>query len=178
MVEVVERVKFLSKFEKISDDVTILTLEEYKDSLMKEVHQVLNEESLDVEKNNVQFHINGPIIKLGESNYIRIMVRPDLRKLKKSLQELRQKDISSIGICLMHSYIFHVHEDAVYEMAKTMGFSNISCSSRIFPKVNFVRRGNATLLDAYLNPIIAQYLSRFLSGFSNPESISINEKKN
>jgi 5-oxoprolinase (ATP-hydrolysing) len=174
VVEVDERVKLLSKFEDV-DSSSIMTIEAYKNSLNKEMDEIIENMDQISEDPPEDVNINGPVLKLAESTYLRILQKPNLKKLAKNLLSIKNKGINSLGICLMHSYIFDLHEQIVFRLAELLGFSNISCSSKIFPKVNFVRRGNATLLDAYLNPIISEYLERFLSGFTDSSiSKSIN----
>jgi len=49
--------------------------------------------------------------------------------------------ISSLAVALMHSYTFHEHELRVADIAKSLGFTNISLSSQIMPMVRLVPRG-------------------------------------
>ena len=55
----------------------------------------------------------------------------------------------------------------VGRLAKEMGFSQISLSSRVMPMIKLVARGDTTMTDAYLNPHIQDYLTSFRSGFSD-----------
>ena len=119
---------------------------------------------------------NEKIIKISSEIYIRVIQSPDFNKLKIDLETLKEKGINSLGICLMHSFSFNLHEQMVAELATHIGFSNVSVSSTIFPKISLVRRGNAALLDSYLNPIISNYLTRFSKGFSS-ESNSTGKKQ-
>lgn len=171
VVEVHERVKLLSPFEPAPLDPPPIELNEYKSSLDAQVDQVIanlnNSEAAPPSPPN----IDGPVVRVGEVSLVRVLQSPDFKRLALDLMRLKRAGVTSLGICLMHSYLFDAHEVAVLRVAECVGFENISCSSRIFPKVNFVRRGNATLLDAYLNPIISKYLHRFLSGFSDASSI-------
>jgi 5-oxoprolinase (ATP-hydrolysing) len=173
VVEVKERVKLLSKFEVEKTNQKMMSLEEYRDSLNQEVSRFLSSTSTVADEERSVLNLEGPLLKLGESSFVRVLQKPNLSKIKTLLESIKRKGLESIGICLMHSYIFDVHEMVIFRIAEHLGFRNISCSSKIFPKVNFVRRGNATLLDAYLNPIISDYLQRFLSGFSKSDQISI-----
>lgn len=171
VVEVHERVKLLSPFEQASPDATPIDLQEYKRTLDQRVQDVIAHlDDLGPEQHS-PVDINGPLVRMGEVSWIRVLQPPDLKRLARDLLRLKREGVSSLGICLMHSYLFDLHELAVLRVAQKIGFDNISCSSRIFPKANFVRRGNATLLDAYLNPIISDYLRRFLSGFTDASAV-------
>lgn len=171
VLEVRERIKLLSKFEHPGTAMPLVSLEEYKRKLNAEVQNLLSNLKNVKAEAHPEPNLEGPVIQVGESSFVRVLQKPDLRQVVEDLRRLKLQGITSLGICLMHSYLFDAHEAAVWKLAKSFGFANISCSSKIFPKVNFVRRGNATLLDAYLNPIISEYLARFLSGFSDASAI-------
>lgn len=72
-------------------------------------------------------------------------------------------------MALLHSYSFPLHEQKVKALAAPL-FSNVSLSSEIMPRVRIVNRGNTSCVDAYLNPVIQNYLSTFLKGFA-PETL-------
>src|SRR5688572_18861552 len=66
----------------------------------------------------------------------------------------------SIAIVLMHGYRFPAHEAKVAEMAKLVGFTQISVSHRVSPLMKLVGRGDTTVVDAYLSPILGRYVER------------------
>jgi hypothetical protein len=57
------------------------------------------------------------------------------------------------------------HEQQVAELARQVGFNNISVSSEIDTKIGFVARGQSATADAYLTPEVTRYLSGFSKGF-------------
>jgi 5-oxoprolinase (ATP-hydrolysing) len=61
----------------------------------------------------------------------------------------------------MHSYAFDEHELKVAEIARKVGFSQVSISSKIMKRVKLVKRGQTCCVDAYLNPHIQRYLHGF-----------------
>lgn len=86
-------------------------------------------------------------------------------KLTQDLKKLREQDISSLAVALMHSYAFKDHEQLVKEIATNLGFSHISLSSELTPMVKIVPRGFTATVDAYLTPKIRDYISTFRAGF-------------
>ena len=94
------------------------------------------------------------------------VLRPiDLESTELRLNDLYQSGIRSIAICLLHSYCNPIHELAVEEIAKKIGFSCICVSSRIAPRIKAVSRAETTLVDAYLTPIVQQYLNQVSEQF-------------
>ena len=64
------------------------------------------------------------------------------------------KGITSLAVCLKHSFLFPEHEELVGQLAKGMGFKQISLSSQVMPMVKMVPRGYTAAADAYLTPHI------------------------
>ncbi|CAM6093520.1 unnamed protein product [Calypogeia fissa] len=87
--------------------------------------------------------------------------------LKPLLQALLDKGIKSLAVVFIHSYIYPAHEQIVERVAKDMGFKQVSISSALVPMVRAVPRGLTATVDAYLTPVIKEYLSGFLSGFDD-----------
>ncbi|RZD35875.1 MAG: 5-oxoprolinase [Methanobacteriota archaeon] len=94
--------------------------------------------------------------RLGaDGNIIRKL---DERKLELDLINLYNSGIQSVAIVLMHSWKNPVNEERCYNIAKKVGFSNISISSRIMPLIKIVGRGQTTVVDSYLYPILSKYI--------------------
>lgn len=89
----------------------------------------------------------------------------DTQAVKTQLQSIYNGGIRSLAVCLMHSYIFPDHELAIYDIAKEMGFAQISLSSQVSQRSKIVPRGNSAVIDAYLTPAINEYLAQFLRSF-------------
>ncbi|MCO5610538.1 hypothetical protein L7F22_064777 [Adiantum nelumboides] len=85
--------------------------------------------------------------------------------LRPLLQSLLDRGIHCLAVMFLHSYTFPYHEQAVERLAKSMGFKQVSISSSLIPMVRAVPRGLTAVVDAYLTPVIKDYLSGFLSGF-------------
>ena len=80
------------------------------------------------------------------------------KKLLQALKKLKDKEIDSVAIVLMHSWKNAVHEERCYDIAKSQGFSNISISSKVIPLIKIVGRGQTTVVDSYLYPILHKYI--------------------
>ena len=96
---------------------------------------------------------------------IRILQRPDLDAVKASLQKLWNDNYRSISVVFLHSYAYPEHEDMVGQIAAAMGFS-VALSSALQPMIRVVPRGMSATADAYLSPVIQQYLDRISANFT------------
>lgn len=97
--------------------------------------------------------------------WVRILAKPDMKKLEKDLKKAKSRGIESVAICLMHSYAYQDHEIEVGKLCETLGFKDITLSCKTSPMIKIVPRGTSTTADAYLTPGIKQYLQSFFSGF-------------
>ena len=88
----------------------------------------------------------------------------DTNEVSASLRGIYDMGIRSIAVCFLHSYAYQKHEEIVRDIAIQMGFSHISISSEIMPTIRAVPRGCTSCVDAYLTPIIKQYLQSFSRG--------------
>jgi 5-oxoprolinase (ATP-hydrolysing) len=89
----------------------------------------------------------------------------DAQALRPQLQDAYDRGIRSLAVVLMHAYAWPDHEQAIGRLASEIGFSQISLSSQVMPRVKLVPRGDTTMVDAYLNPHIQSYLGSFRHGF-------------
>ncbi|QJQ32135.1 5-oxoprolinase [Sphingomonas lacunae] len=69
--------------------------------------------------------------------------------------------IKSVAIVLMHGYRHHRHEQRLAAIARDIGFDQISVSHETSALIKFVGRGDTTLVDAYLSPILRRYIDQF-----------------
>lgn len=102
----------------------------------------------------------------GVSGEMVEVIKPlDEESLRPLLQGLLDKGITCLAVLFLHSYTFPEHEQRVEQLAKSLGFKQVSTSSSLVPMVRAVPRGLTATVDAYLTPVIREYLSGFLSGF-------------
>ena len=92
------------------------------------------------------------------SNKGKVIIKLNKEKIENQLSYFFKKGINSISIILLNSYKFSKHEVIIKKIAKKIGFENISCSCEVCPTINFTSRGYTTLVDAYLNPLIKNYI--------------------
>ena len=83
--------------------------------------------------------------------------------LSTSLQDLYKRGFRSMAIVFLHGYRFHQHEQQARELAEAIGFTQISCSHEVSPMIKFVSRGDTSVVDAYLSPILRRYVDRVSS---------------
>ncbi len=88
----------------------------------------------------------------------RVLLVPNSRQIRQQLIALKEQGIESLAICLLHAFVRGDHETLVAEVAREVGFEEISVSSQVAPLVKIVSRGDTTVMDAYLNPILRRYV--------------------
>ncbi len=92
------------------------------------------------------------------------LLRPlDLAAARSGLLEAQRAGIRSVAILLMHGYRFPAHERAVAALAREIGFAQVSVSHEVSPLMKLVGRGDTTVVDAYLSPILRRYVEGMAS---------------
>lgn len=89
--------------------------------------------------------------------------KPDLEVLKSRLEATKSSGIDSIAIAFIHAWKYPEHEAEVAEIARSMGFGQVSVSHEVSPLVKLIGRGDTTVVDAYLSPILARYVEQVSS---------------
>jgi 5-oxoprolinase (ATP-hydrolysing) len=72
---------------------------------------------------------------------------------------MRSKGYTAIAIVCLHGYRYHAHEKRLAELAREVGFAQVSVSHRVSPLVKAVGRGDTTVVDAYLSPVLRRYVN-------------------
>ena len=83
-----------------------------------------------------------------------------------SLQQAYDEGIRSCAIVFMHGYRYSQHEKQVAEIAKEIGFTQISVSHEVSPLMKLIFRGDTAVVDAYLSPILRRYVEQITSKLS------------
>lgn len=109
----------------------------------------------------------GEIVKGLSGEAVRITKRPDFDAVKRDLQKLYDDGYRSLAIVLVHSYTFPDHERAIGSLARSIGFAHVSESAQLLPMIKMVPRGVSSTADAYLTPILYDYLDGFFKGFDS-----------
>ena len=90
-----------------------------------------------------------------------VIVQPlDLAAAEHSLREVFARGIRSCAIVLMHGYRYPEHERQLGELARRIGFSQVSVSHDVSPLMKLVSRGDTTVVDAYLSPVLRRYVEQ------------------
>ncbi|MDJ0903766.1 MAG: hydantoinase/oxoprolinase family protein [Xenococcus sp. MO_188.B8] len=82
------------------------------------------------------------------------------QQARQDLQAAFDRGIRSCAIVFMHSYSYPQHELTVAAIAKEIGFTQISVSHQVSPLIKLVSRGDTTVVDAYLSPILRRYVNQ------------------
>ena len=85
---------------------------------------------------------------------------PDLAALRRELSAARADGIEAVAIVFMHAYRYPEHEQRVAALAREIGFPQVSVSHEVSPLIKLVGRGDTTVVDAYLSPILRQYVGQ------------------
>jgi 5-oxoprolinase (ATP-hydrolysing) len=89
------------------------------------------------------------------------VLRPlDEARLRAGLQAAFAAGLRSCAIVLMHGYRYAAHEQAAERIAREVGFQQVSVSHQASPLLKFVARGDTTVVDAYLSPILRRYVEQ------------------
>jgi 5-oxoprolinase (ATP-hydrolysing) len=87
-------------------------------------------------------------------------------ELQGKLQAAWDAGIRSVAIVFMHAYRYPQHEQAAAMIAADMGFTQISASHQVSPMMKLVGRGDTTVVDAYLSPLLRRYVDRIARDLS------------
>ena len=84
----------------------------------------------------------------------------NLRQVKAALAGAYDRGYRSAAVALMHGYRFHAYEKKIAELARQTGFTQVSLSHEVSPLIKLVSRGDTTVVDAYLSPILRRYVQQ------------------
>ncbi len=83
----------------------------------------------------------------------------NLQQVEHDLKRLHEQGFRAVAICLVHAWKNPAHEKQIADIAARIGFPHISVSHQVSPLIGLIARGDTTLIDAYLNPVLQQYLA-------------------
>ncbi|HEV7222280.1 MAG TPA: hydantoinase B/oxoprolinase family protein [Pirellulales bacterium] len=89
-----------------------------------------------------------------------VLAAPDPAVVREQLAALKKQGVESLAICLLNSFERDDHERIVAQAAREAGFDEISVSSQTAPLIKIVSRGDTTVMDAYLNPVLRAYVAQ------------------
>ena len=99
----------------------------------------------------------------------KIILPLNVDEVNTKLQRVFNDGIKSVAIVLLHGYRFHDHENQVAEIASKIGYTQISISHQASPLMKLVSRGDTTVVDAYLSPVLRRYVNQVESSLAKNE---------
>ncbi|CAI9761646.1 unnamed protein product [Fraxinus pennsylvanica] len=142
-------------------DLTVST----PSNLYKEVVEVDERVELVLDGEKVKSDSSASIVQGVSGELVRVVKPINKDALESLLKGLLGKGISCLAVVLMHSYTYPDHEISIEKLALSLGFRHVSISSALTPMVRAVPRGFTACVDAYLTPVIKEYLLGFMSKF-------------
>ncbi|NOZ66226.1 MAG: 5-oxoprolinase [Alphaproteobacteria bacterium] len=89
-----------------------------------------------------------------------VLTALDTSSLRADLTAAYERGIRAAAVVLMHGYRYHETELEIGKMAQEIGFSQISLSHQSSPLMKLISRGDTTVVDAYLSPMLRRYMNR------------------
>ena len=111
-----------------------------------ELPTLLHEEVVEVDE---RMAVDGSVIRA-----------PDPGQLREDLQSAFDRGLRAVAIVFLHAYRHPAHEREAARLAREVGFSQISTSHQVSPLQKLVGRGDTTVVDAYLSPILRRHVDR------------------
>jgi 5-oxoprolinase (ATP-hydrolysing) len=87
----------------------------------------------------------------------------DLDAVRGELQRAQADGVRAVAIVLMHAYRYNAHEQQLAALARELGFPQVSVSYEVSPLIKLVGRGDTTVVDSYLSPILRRYVAQVAS---------------
>ncbi|CCV07809.1 5-oxoprolinase [Mesorhizobium metallidurans STM 2683] len=84
----------------------------------------------------------------------------DIAACRPAIEQARADGIDAVAIVFMHAWKYPDHEKAVAKVCRKLGFSQVSVSHEVSPLIKLVGRGDTTVVDAYLSPILSRYVRK------------------
>jgi 5-oxoprolinase (ATP-hydrolysing) len=93
-----------------------------------------------------------------------VLVPLDGDRVREALRSIREDGIDALAVILMHGWRYPLHEARVAQIARELGFTQISVSHEVAPLIKLVGRGDTTVVDAYLSPVLRRYVDLVAAG--------------
>ena len=141
------------------EPVLFVTTQGFKDALRIGYQQRPNLFALDIELPQMLY---ADVLEVAERIGAQgdIIQVPDPSVIQADLQHAFQQGLRSVAIVLMHAYRYPQHEQLIAKIAHGIGFTQISTSHQASPLIKWVGRGDTTVVDAYLSPVLRRYVQQ------------------
>lgn len=103
-------------------------------------------------------HVIGADERIGASG--EVLRALDVDRLSQDLKAAHAQGFRSVAIAFMHGYRFSAHEETARDLARAQGFEQVSTSFETSPLIKLVSRGDTTVVDAYLSPVLRRYIDK------------------
>ena len=94
----------------------------------------------------------------------------DLDAVRTELTRAKDDGIRAVAVVLMHAYRYIGHEQRIAALARELGFEQVSASHEVSPLIKLVGRGDTTVVDSYLSPILRRYVARVAGDLNREEA--------
>lgn len=98
-----------------------------------------------------------------------VVAAPNLDKARAGLQALFADGYRSLAIVFLHAYRNPAHEKLIAELARDIGFTQVSTSHEASPLIKMISRGRTAVVDAYLSPILRSYIDRVANALAGEQ---------
>lgn len=93
-----------------------------------------------------------------------LLVPLDAIQAREALRAVREEGIDALAVILMHGWRYSEHEAQLAGIARELGFTQVSVSHEVAPLIKLIGRGDTTVVDAYLSPVLRRYVDRVAGG--------------
>ena len=93
----------------------------------------------------------------------------DLDAARGELERAKADGIRAVAVVLMHAYRYSDHEKRLLALARQLGFPQVSASHEVSPLIKLVGRGDTTVVDSYLSPILRRYVAQVARDLNSEE---------
>ncbi len=100
-----------------------------------------------------------------------VLTAMDAEAARAQFEALRSKGFDAIAIILMHGWKHREHEARLAQIAREAGFAQVSTSHEVAPLIKLIPRGDTTVVDAYLSPVLRRYTDTLQSQLPHAEQL-------
>jgi 5-oxoprolinase (ATP-hydrolysing) len=93
-----------------------------------------------------------------------VLVPLDEMQARTALRSVRDQGVDAVAIVLVHGWRHANHEERLAAIARELGFNQVSVSHEVAPLIKLIGRGDTTVVDAYLSPVLRRYVDRVAAG--------------
>ena len=110
--------------------------------------------------------------RAGRPPRARCFARSTRRRRAPASRPRSTQGYRALAIVLMHGWRWTAHEAALAEMAREIGFTQVSASHEVEPLIKLIGRGDTAVVDAYLSPVLRRYVDKVVAGLGGDRRAS------